>query len=364
MKSYRDYTPEELALDQSFQAWVKSDSESERHFWETWIRKNPDRLVLTQEARRLLLLLDEKPFMDLPDEAILQDIREIQARVQQHEEEEPVFTRSNRWAWWRAAAVWLLLGSIAWMSWQWRNRQNTVVAAKEEKVPVYTAQVFDNQTTSSKKIQLPDSSFVTLKPGSRLVYDVSAADERVANLTGEAFFQVRRQPTRPFLVYAKGVVTKVLGTSFTINTRTSAVRVAVKTGKVSVFAEKDYKENSQKDSPVVKGVILTPNQQVDFSPVDGVFQKTVVKKPELIAKAVKTENFEFRMTPAVEILQRLERAYGIEIVYDKELLKDCALTASLGDETMHEQIKLVCEGINASYQEVDARIIISAKGCQ
>jgi transmembrane sensor len=86
-----------------------------------------------------------------------------------------------------------------------------------------------------KEIHLADGSIVFLNKGSELIYpDKFKQATREIELKGEAFFKVAKDKQHPFIVHANGTTTKVLGTSFNINTKnTKQVSIAVFSGKVS-----------------------------------------------------------------------------------------------------------------------------------
>ncbi|MBB1151174.1 MULTISPECIES: FecR family protein [unclassified Myroides] len=87
-----------------------------------------------------------------------------------------------------------------------------------------------------KRFVLDDATEVELMPGSQLILpsDFNAVDRRVT-LEGEAFFNVNRNATKPFIVHTEQVSVTVLGTSFTVR----ASEVVVRTGKVTVENQKD-----------------------------------------------------------------------------------------------------------------------------
>jgi transmembrane sensor len=369
MKSYREYTAEELALDDSFQSWVKSANNDQTFFWHTWLRDNPDRAEVVQEARRLLGLLEEKPFMDLSDDQVRANIAQIRESLLRNEDDRkkasviPLLRLSG---WWRAASAAILILGLGWLLWEYQHKPGDLLSLPSSgKVQTHVAQNYFNQTTADMEVLLPDRSRVTLAPGATLSYDENISGERVAQLDGEAFFRVTHQPEKPFLVYANGLVTKVLGTSFRVRSwaKDADSQVTVVTGKVSVFAAKNNGLARDDKGNILNGVILTPNQSVDFTATSGTFHRYLVKEPVKIIP-VPEESFEFTSTPVIQILEKIELAYGIELVYDEQSLKDCALTASLSDENMKEKIQLICAGINATYEEIDARIIITSKGCR
>src|SRR4029077_14541011 len=115
-------------------------------------------------------------------------------------------------------------------------------------------------------VNLSDGSRVTMQPHSVLHYARKfSTDKREVYLQGEAFFRVAKNPSKPFLVYYNNLVTKVLGTSFNVNTNalTGNIEVSVKTGRVQVYENKQLINDSKN-----KAVILTPNQKVIYKTQD------------------------------------------------------------------------------------------------
>lgn len=95
--------------------------------------------------------------------------------------------------------------------------------------------------------------------------------------------------------------------------------------------------------------------------------KTLVENPVIIQSSTNntgsTEDFIFNNTPVNRVFDILEKSYGVTIVYDREMLDGCTVTAPLGNETLYEKLDLVCKVIRASYEVVDAQVIVSSKGC-
>ncbi len=107
-----------------------------------------------------------------------------------------------------------------------------------------------------RRVVLPDSSVVWLNAASRIrVQSVFNGSHREVYLDeGEAFFEVRKNPEKPFIVHTVGLDVSVLGTSFNVHSYRAApeIKVTVSTGRVSV--------NDQQQSLAV----LTPNQQLSY----------------------------------------------------------------------------------------------------
>ncbi len=108
----------------------------------------------------------------------------------------------------------------------------------------------------SADITLPDSSKVYLSPGTQLTFPSAFADgKRVVKLEGNAYFKVKHDSRRPFIVIADKLQTTVLGTEFNIDTRRHEVTLI--TGSVRVKAGQTGHEQT-----------LRPNQQVTLGTSD------------------------------------------------------------------------------------------------
>jgi len=261
-----------------------------------------------------------------------------------------------------AAAVALLAVAGMTVFFTWRGYGPAQVA--ERAMPTVSAAwvVQGSACITPCPVTLPDGSRIVLQPGSELRYpETFAADKREVYLTGEAFFDVRRDTLRPFLVYANEVTTRVLGTSFTIKAYTGAkeITVAVKTGRVSVYKQPDAARNQA----VAEEVILAPNQQAVYNRDQQHVSKALVSNPHIVLEKPTLFAMEYDGTPVVKILQVLEENYGIDIVFDEKALEGCALTTSMADEGLYERIKIICEAIGARYEIQGTTIVIESDGC-
>jgi transmembrane sensor len=88
----------------------------------------------------------------------------------------------------------------------------------------------------SRQLKLPDGSLVRLNTNSLLVMEFTAAERRVRLERGEAFFEVAKNPDRPFIVEVAGVGVRAVGTAFNVHLRRDDVDVLVTEGKVRVAA--------------------------------------------------------------------------------------------------------------------------------
>ena len=83
---------------------------------------------------------------------------------------------------------------------------------------------------------LADGSLVELRDGSRLKVEFTAAERRVRLRDGEAHFTVEKNPARPFIVEARGVAVRAVGTAFNVRLDAASVAVLVTQGRVEVDA--------------------------------------------------------------------------------------------------------------------------------
>lgn len=358
MDSYQDFRLDDFISDPAFRHWVLEGTPDDNAHWAAVLRQYPHQQATIRQAREFLLTVHERVEADFPSE---QRVRELYQRIQEAAQATSVRPLWQRAGWQAAAAVLLLLGSGLWWYAQ-LNRSSTAgqtVAARTE--PDRLEEVINN-TSSIRTVTLPDGSRATLEPRTRLQYRRAFADtSREVFLAGEAFFDVQKNPSKPFLVRANELTTKVLGTSFRVRAYEGdrQVTVAVKTGRVSVFPTQSRRQRD----PETDGVILTPNQQVVFGKADAHFTRSLVEKPVPVLSSAELQRLSFTNAPLPGILQALEKAYGVEIIYDETLLADCRLTTSLGNETLFEKLDILCEAVGASYKLVDAQVIIDSKGC-
>jgi transmembrane sensor len=224
------------------------------------------------------------------------------------------------------------------------------------------------QTNNTKKPQiivLSDGSSVLLQPNSKLSYPkIFSGTVRKVYLSGEGFFEISKNPKKPFYVYANEMVTRVVGTSFKIRAYANQpnFEVIVHTGKVNV-------STNQLVSDLKKEINLLPNQALRVVRKDLVFNKiidiTQDKELSLSTSPIEQLQFEFIDIPVVQILKTIEQGYLVKIDYPSQKMRDCYLTTSLSDQPLSEKLKIICKsmGNNTTYEMNGNQITISTDGC-
>lgn len=205
-------------------------------------------------------------------------------------------------------------------------------------------------------VHLPDGSTVLLNDNSSLKYDEKSfnSNTREVTLTGEAFFDIKHNEKKPFIVHTGKIQTRVLGTAFNINAKNSSnnIEVTVARGKVQVG-----------DTEKIYGVI-TPNQQIKVN------KSTLNFEQNNISAAVVTEwksNYlildDINMTEAVSLISQ---KYKVSILIQNEKIKNCRITASfLNEEDLDHVLKVISSVIETEYHYNKAgSVIIDGKGCE
>ena len=77
--------------------------------------------------------------------------------------------------------------------------------------------------------------------------------------------------------------------------------------------------------------------------------------PAEILPAAVQENMLFEEASLEKVFNQLSKKYGINIVYDHELLRKCTVTADLRTETFYRKLELICKAIGASYEIIDGQ---------
>ena len=174
---------------------------------------------------------------------------------------------------------------------------------------------------SQTKIVLPDGTIAWLNSGSTLKYNNSYGNKnRTVYLTGEGYFEVYKNPGKPFFVYANDIKVKVLGTVFNVRTYNDegTVEVNLLEGKVDISMSKG--ETNQILS-------LLPNEKMVYNKVEKSI--TSYKTDAKRAATWTTGKLCFVDASLEDIAKDLERKYDIHIQIKSQSIKDELFSGSL-----------------------------------
>ncbi|TDE11097.1 FecR family protein [Dyadobacter psychrotolerans] len=361
MNNYNDFGIEDWLNDAKFQNWVfRRDSDL---LWKKYIESNPAQYENMEQARKILLSI--KGDLDI---VTPQEVKVRVSEIVESLDDSGSSNSVNFWwkpGWLRVAATILLVAGLGGIFWKnvFQNSGPYYTLTKS-----HASESLDeliNDTDQSQLVNLPDGSSVILQSNSRISFPHKFNPEkREVYLLGEAFFEVHKNPHQPFYVYANELITKVLGTSFNVRAYEDdkEVSVVVKTGKVSVFAQNS--REAIRDSRSLNGMILTPNQQATLGRRNLQIVRKVVDQPEILNLPADNQNFSFKRKSVASVFELLEKAYGVDIVFDEDLTANCTITAELGNEPLFEKLNMICAVMEANFESIDGQIIINTKGCK
>ncbi|XWW46422.1 FecR domain-containing protein [Fibrella sp. USSR17] len=373
---YTYFTIEDFVADDYFRQWVKHPDKTSSLFWQTYLAKYPEQAeTIRLAAETVNNLSDATAALSTP--ATAHEKAAIWTSIKTHvltandQQASPFLTRqlTTNWRWLAVAASVVIVLGLGWWAQRTYPTANPVTPGQVEVIQPLSAYVEQhNSTDTPQVVTLSDGTSIILRKGSQIRYPQQfTGGKRVVYLAGEAFFEVAKDAKRPFFVYTNKLVTKVLGTSFTIKAYGSDkdVTVTVRTGRVAVFTQSDEEKVQKINSPTLDGVVLTKNQQLVFSK-EQMRMTTPKELPAAVAQRLFTiapASFQFDARPVSEVFSLLERVYGINVIYDKATLGTCRLTADLTDEPLADKLLIICKSIEATYTITDRQVTISGAGC-
>lgn len=153
------------------------------------------------------------------------------------------------------------------------------------------------------KLQLPDGTDVWLNAASSITYPTAfVGKDRYVTITGEAYFEVAKDKSKPFHVKVNDMEVEVLGTHFNINSYSEedAVKTTLLEGSVKVIKANDM-------------AMLKPGQQAQYAGRISVINDADLDQ----VMAWKNGSFLFDGTPLTAVMRQLSRWYDVDVVYEK-----------------------------------------------
>ncbi|MET6998057.1 FecR family protein [Chitinophaga defluvii] len=250
-------------------------------------------------------------------------------------------------AWLAAAAVLLVL--LAGGGWLWK-KQHTGGRAAGEEVVKYEI-VAGNGTL--KKAVLPDGTQIWLNAGSKLTYTNDFMGlAREVKLEGEAFFDVTRNHTKPFIVYTDHLTVRVLGTAFNVKAYKGDrnAETTVIDGKVQVIMgnNPDRKVILSKQEKLIMPLEAVPtNHQQEMRPVNALkyqVQELPINRQDsslVMETAWLNQKLAFVNETFEEVAHKMERQFDVHIHFENEALKYEVLAGVFEKEGVDKALRLL-----------------------
>ncbi|MCD9018797.1 FecR family protein [Parachryseolinea silvisoli] len=332
-----------LLSNKDFKDWVLNPSGDRDFYWQNWIKSNPDKLPALNKARELALQLKFNEDHLTPQEVdqLLGDI--ISEKTSTRAGKAVSLQRHSYTRWIKIAASLLLVLSSSVYLYRY------VATAFKAEVAVKKVQTRKGQRL---RIDLPDGSVAFLNAGSTLTFPEAFSDTlRSVALTGEAFFEVVKNPEKPFVVKTADIQTRVLGTSFNVRSfeSDSATAVSLVTGKVRVAPEHPSSKKQE--------YVLAAGERLVYRQTDHTFEKATFEIADITGW--KDGVLVFSDTDFAATIQRLEQWYGVEITVQHPPSKDWHVNGHFENEPLSEVLASIQFVYDIKYTIKDSNVVLT-----
>jgi transmembrane sensor len=270
--------------------------------WEKWRKDHPE----YRQEMELASMVMENLYQE--NKNIIHDLKEKDVK---NKIKKSIFkaidtnSSHSRFTIWKVAATLLILCTFIPVVWFVQNKFSTPETAPH--VVNVPKVVKLNPSGVKSIITFSDGSKAYLNSESKIVYSqVFSEDLREVELVGEAYFEINEDENRPFIIQVGDLEIKVLGTAFNVDAypENLFVNVALVSGKVLV------------NIPTGGNVELLPSEMLKYRLAGNETHKIVPFISEEII-GWKDGILSFREESVKDIFEKLERWYGVEIIYDK-----------------------------------------------
>lgn len=196
------------------------------------------------------------------------------------------------------------------------------------------------------ELELSDGTRVWLNSVSQLRYPVQfTGKERKVYLSGEAYFDVKTDSLRPFIVESGGMNVRVYGTEFNVTAyRDEKLRTTLVQGKVGIKVDGE------------KELLLRPGQMAEY---DAQTKHLEVQEVNAyLYTAWKEGTFAFKDETIEEIMGRLSRWYDLNVFYANEEVKKQLYDGIIPQVKDFEDVLRMIEGTATIHFEIKGNTVI------
>jgi ferric-dicitrate binding protein FerR (iron transport regulator) len=307
-----------------------------------WRLADPEHPILEEQVRKSWELSQQyEPELKLDTDAAFNVLR---TRVRAHEKQNTAtvrsisIPRSNRRSWLGIAAALLLLLSAGWF----------FLPPLQVDGPMATIET--KLGDSPREVTLPDGTKVWLRENSRLEHpETFTGKTRKVTLTGEAFFDVTKNPEAPFKINLPGAEVEVLGTSFLVSARAdTTIEVSVQTGKVAL-------KGSRKTLLLFKG---------KAGSLDPATQEIAELNYLPNAAAWRNNTLVFDDQPLPSVVNELEAYFKVSIIFANRQLLDCRFGGRFPNADLTEILDAMQPSHGITWKKFDDEYQLDDGNCQ
>lgn len=326
---------EDFLIDNTFQQYCSGENKQCVLYWNNYLLNHPEQTETIMQAKRLFHILvgNKKPLHT--------QVEKLKTEIEASSLSSPI--KKFRLPIWvkTVAALTVMTVGIYWTMQRWKPEPTTID---------HSAITYTTANGEKKVLQLTDGSKIILNAGSRLSLEEGFnKSERHVHLTGEAFFDVREDKNKPFIVHTQDFDIRVLGTSFNVKAypEESTSEAILIEGLIEMHSKRGS-ENSMIIKPnqkvIVYKAIETPDKtasirKIKKSPLKEIAIQEVAAEDEqmLLADVAWKENrLEIVDQDFASLKKVLERWYNVEIELNGQQLEDIRFTATFNKEGIEQ----------------------------
>lgn len=260
---------------------------------------------------------------------------------------EPKRKRSKKWFLWFSS--FLVIGLAGFVFLQNKGASERIIQPE-----LLVKNEIKTTYGSKTNLVLPDGTKVWLNAGSKMTYDKEyGVNLREINLTGEAYFDVIKDPKKPFIIHTGKINIKVLGTAFNVrcypdekNTETSLVRgsleVTMKEGMEKIILKPNEKlivKNTE--NQLGKTNHSQPGKKINKSTgnIFEISRLSVLPRDSSIVETSWVNNkLVFRSETFEQVALKMEKWYAVSILFKDEKVKEKKFTGIFEKETIEQAL--------------------------
>ena len=204
------------------------------------------------------------------------------------------------------------------------------------------------------EVILDDGTGVIVNRHSRLRYSRKFdKEERKVYLSGEAWFDVARDTTKPFVIDAGDALVQVLGTSFNVNAykENPTVEITVESGMVALSAKEDQKNL----------IVMKAGSGGIYHKSQGELKLIPTSDPNSLAW--KTRELFFEGTSLREVVELVNRVYGANLVIMNQELLACPITVTFMEQSLESVLKVLESTLDLQLTRIGNEIRLDGEGC-
>lgn len=250
-----------------------------------------------------------------------------------------VIVLSQYWSMLRVAALLIIAVGLGYIAYQW-------ISASDQTITIASQKQIVRDT-------LPDGSLAVLNKSSTIRYTYDTKNnQRKVFLTGEAFFDVKHQEAKPFVIKTSEVIIEDMGTSFNVKSfpESATVEVYVETGEVSFYTLNN------------SGLNLIAGETGVYHKESKSFERRM--NPNTNVLAYKTRIFHFNNENLGTIVGDLNAVYDTKIILKNINLKNCRLNVSFSNEPIDDIVEIIAETLKLKLTREGEEWILDGTSCE